>query len=80
MVLLEAFATGTPALVSALGGQSEMSDDERCALTFRAGDAAHLAERLSFALSRPDAMARLPSGPASALNNAMESSVITMNS
>ena len=62
MVLLEAFATGTPALVSALGGQSEMSDDERCALTFRAGDAAHLAERLSFALSRPDAMARLSVG------------------
>lgn len=56
MVLLEAFATGTPALVSNLGGQNEMSEEGRCAMTFAAGDPDDLREKLAYALEDPSAL------------------------
>lgn len=50
-VLLEAFATGTPALASRLGSMPEVVSDGRTGLLFRAGDAEDLAQKVVEMLS-----------------------------
>ncbi|HUY31668.1 MAG TPA: glycosyltransferase family 4 protein [Pirellulales bacterium] len=52
-VLVEAFATGTPAVVSRLGALAELVDDGRTGVCFQPGDPVDLADRVSELLSVP---------------------------
>lgn len=58
-VILEAFATGTPVIVSQLGGMSELVEDGVNGYHFEAGNAGALAERLQRFVDRPDLAERL---------------------
>jgi glycosyltransferase involved in cell wall biosynthesis len=49
--IIEAFARGTPAVVSRLGAMAELVDDGRTGLHFQAGDAADLAARVQALLA-----------------------------
>ncbi len=51
LVIFEAFAAGTPLLVSDLGGMAELIEEGRGGWRFRAGDADDLARRLSALLA-----------------------------
>jgi glycosyltransferase involved in cell wall biosynthesis len=53
LVIAEAFAAGTPLLVSDLGGMSELVEEGRGGWRFRAGDAADLAAKLGAILADP---------------------------
>jgi glycosyltransferase involved in cell wall biosynthesis len=59
LTLLEAFACGTPVLASDLPSLDEFVTDKVNGLRFRVGDAAHLAERIQWLLSRPELMPAL---------------------
>lgn len=48
--ILEAFACGVPVIAPSLGPIDEVVDDRLNGLLFRAGDAAHLAEKIEWAL------------------------------
>ncbi len=61
-VLLEAFAMGTPALVSDFGGMAELVKPEVNGLRFRLGDAADLAKQLRRVLDEPDLLEKLKTG------------------
>lgn len=53
MVLVEAFACGTPALVSRLGGMEEIVDDGITGLHFEAGNAEDLFEKIQWMINNP---------------------------
>ncbi|MBL4909525.1 MAG: glycosyltransferase family 4 protein [Alteromonadaceae bacterium] len=54
MVLVEAFACGTPALVSKLGSMEEIIIPEKTGLHFEAGNADDLAEKVQWMVDNPD--------------------------
>ena len=56
LTLLEAFATGTPVIASAIGTLGEVISDGETGLLVPPGDAAALAERLQWALRHPEEM------------------------
>jgi glycosyltransferase involved in cell wall biosynthesis len=60
--ILEAFACGRPVVASRLGGMAELVTDGVNGLTFPAGDAAALADRLRRLVSEPEVLPRLRSG------------------
>ena len=63
-VILEAFATGTPVVVSRLGGMAEMVTDGVNGFQFEAGNARDLARVLQRFVDQPDLAATLgPSSP-----------------
>jgi glycosyltransferase involved in cell wall biosynthesis len=53
LALVEAFACALPPVASAHGAMSELVDDGRTGLTFRASDPADLAEKVEWAWSHP---------------------------
>ena len=61
-VILEAFATGTPVVVSALGGMAELVTDGVNGFHFEAGNAKALARVLQRFVDQPDLAARLGRG------------------
>lgn len=54
LVLVEAFAAGTPAVVSDLGAAATIVEEGQTGWRFRPGDPAHLAEVVERAWGRPD--------------------------
>ena len=54
LVLLEAFAMGTPAIASELGAMTEMIESGRTGFLFRAGDATDLAAKVERAWAHPE--------------------------
>jgi glycosyltransferase involved in cell wall biosynthesis len=56
LTLLEAFATGTPVIASAIGTLGEVISDGETGLLVPPGDSAALAERLHWALHHPEEM------------------------
>jgi glycosyltransferase involved in cell wall biosynthesis len=58
-VLLEAFASGLPAIASDLGSTAEIVGGNGAGVLFRAGDAGDLAGKLRWAVARPDEVAPL---------------------
>jgi glycosyltransferase involved in cell wall biosynthesis len=52
--ILEAFAGGVPVIAPLLGPINEVVDDGRTGLLFRAGDPAHLAEKIAWALGHDE--------------------------
>ena len=61
-VILEAYASGTPVLVSDLGGMAELVEDGVSGHTFKTGDAAALASRLQRLMDDREALERLRAG------------------
>ncbi len=59
MVILEAFAQGTPVIATDLGGNPELVREGDTGALYPAGDVAALAERMKHALSHPDEMLAL---------------------
>lgn len=59
VVLLEAFASGTPVIASRIGSLAELVEDDITGLLAQPGDAAHLAERMRWALEHPGEMAAM---------------------
>jgi len=57
--IIEAFAKGTPAIVSRLGAMAELVDDGRTGLHFEAGNAADLANRIELLLADPVRLAEM---------------------
>lgn len=57
--ILEAFACGVPVIAPALGPIDEVVDDRHTGLLFRAGDPAHLAEKIEWALSHEEELRRM---------------------
>jgi len=55
-VLLEAFASGLPAIATDLGSTAEIVGDNDAGRLFPAGDASALADRLRWAITHPDEM------------------------
>ncbi len=53
-VAAEALAKGTPALVSDLGGLTEIIDDGKNGLLFRPGDSQHVADRVEWMVDHPE--------------------------
>ena len=53
-VAMEAFAAGTPVVAARIGAVAEVVEDGRTGLHFRPGDAADLADRVTWALDHPD--------------------------
>lgn len=58
-VIIEAFAKGTPAIVSRLGAMAEIVEDGCTGLHFTAGDPADLAAKVRQILTEPRALARM---------------------
>jgi glycosyltransferase involved in cell wall biosynthesis len=58
-VLLEAFASGLPAIASDLGSTAEIVGGNGAGVLFRAGDAGDLASKLRWAIAEPDEVALL---------------------
>lgn len=54
MVIAESLASGLPIVASNLGGLAELVDDGRTGLLFGAGDAAELAEKISWIMAHPE--------------------------
>jgi glycosyltransferase involved in cell wall biosynthesis len=52
--ILEAFACGVPVIAPSLGPIDEVVDDERTGFLFRAGDGAHLAQKIAWALGHEE--------------------------
>lgn len=61
-VILEAFATGTPVVVSQLGGMRELVEEDVNGYHFEAGNANALSERLQRFVDRPDLAEQLGKG------------------
>lgn len=59
MILLEAFACGTPVIASRLGSMAERIRDGETGLLFNPGDAADLAAKVRYAFSHPEHLARM---------------------
>jgi glycosyltransferase involved in cell wall biosynthesis len=59
MVILEAFAAGTPVIASNLGGNPELVADGERGLLHEPGDVADLASKLSYAREHPDEIAAM---------------------
>jgi glycosyltransferase involved in cell wall biosynthesis len=59
MTIIEAFASGRPVIASDGGSAAEMVRDGQTGLTFRVGDSADLAAKLSWALEHPAEMAAM---------------------
>jgi glycosyltransferase involved in cell wall biosynthesis len=53
-VAMEAFATGTPVIVSNLGGQAERVEHNRTGRLFDAGNAEDLVRQVAWALNHPE--------------------------
>jgi glycosyltransferase involved in cell wall biosynthesis len=62
MSIVEAFAHGVPPIASRLGGMAEMIDDRRNGISFRAGDAADLAEKVEAAFGDDETLEALGRG------------------
>lgn len=62
MTILEALYARRPVITSNVGGMAELIQDGVNGLTFRVGDAAHLAERLRYLAEHRDALTRLQGG------------------
>ena len=58
-VILEAFAKGTPAIVSKLGGMESMVDHQRTGLCFEAGNAGALASAVTELISNRESLDRM---------------------
>jgi glycosyltransferase involved in cell wall biosynthesis len=58
-VLLEAFASGLPAIASDLGSTAEIVGGNGAGVLFRTGDPGDLATKLRWAIAEPDEVARL---------------------
>ncbi|NOY06071.1 MAG: glycosyltransferase family 4 protein [Chlorobi bacterium] len=56
MTIIEAFACGTPVIVSSHGSSAEIVDDGRTGLHFRPGDARDLADKIKWAWDHPEVM------------------------
>lgn len=56
MVLVEAFANGSPVIASRLGALAELVEDGVTGLLFNPGDAEDLASKMAWALQHPDEM------------------------
>lgn len=56
LVLLEAFACGTPVIASRLGAAQEIVEEGRTGLLFEPGNSEDLARRMSWAAAHPDQM------------------------
>jgi len=59
LVVLEAFASGTPVIASRIGSLTELIDDGLTGLRVNPNDAADLAARIQQAISQPDEMRRM---------------------
>jgi glycosyltransferase involved in cell wall biosynthesis len=59
LVVIEAFAKGTPVIVSRLGAMAEIVEDGRTGLHFRPGDPADLATKVRALVADPAALARM---------------------
>lgn len=59
LVIIEAFARGTPVIVSRLGAMAEIVEDGRTGLHFRAGDPDDLAFKVRALAADPAALARM---------------------
>jgi glycosyltransferase involved in cell wall biosynthesis len=59
LILLEAFACGTPVIASRLGALAECIRDGETGLLFRPGDADELAAKVRYAFSQPEHLARM---------------------
>jgi glycosyltransferase involved in cell wall biosynthesis len=59
MVILEAFAQGTPVIASNLGGNPELVRDGDTGVLHKPGDVADLASKLRWAVEHPDEMAAM---------------------
>jgi len=59
LTLCEAFACGVPVIASNLGAMQEIVKDGYTGLLFRPGDAADLAQKVSYAWSHPEEMRQL---------------------
>jgi len=58
-VIIEAFAKGTPVIVSRLGAMAEIVDDGRTGLHFQPGDPVDLAQKVRSILADPPKLARM---------------------
>lgn len=59
MVIVEAYATGLPVIATDLGSMSSLIEHGRTGLHFRPGDAASLAARVEWVLSKPAELERM---------------------
>jgi glycosyltransferase involved in cell wall biosynthesis len=59
VAVAEAYATGTPVIASRIGSLAEIVEDGVTGLLAEPGDAEHLADRMRWAVTHPDAMARM---------------------
>jgi glycosyltransferase involved in cell wall biosynthesis len=59
LVIVEAFAAGTPVIVSRLGSMAEIVQDGVTGLHFEPGNAADLAAKVEWAWNHPEEMARM---------------------
>lgn len=57
MVVIEAYASGTPVIVSRIGALAEIVTDGETGLLFEAGNAQDMADKLAWALANPEQMA-----------------------
>lgn len=57
--IVEAYASGTPVIASAMGAMAELVEDGVTGLLFTPGDAAALARKVAWAQAHPDAMRRM---------------------
>jgi len=58
-VVIEAFAKGTPVIVSKLGAMAELVDDGRTGLTFAPGDPEDLGRKVRSILADPPSLKRM---------------------
>ena len=56
VTIMEAYACGVPVIAPSLGPLEEVIDDGRTGLLFRPGDAAHLAEKIQWALTHDECL------------------------
>jgi glycosyltransferase involved in cell wall biosynthesis len=59
MVIVEAFASGTPVIASRIGALADIVAEGETGLLFKPGDAKDMADKLSWALNHPEQMAEM---------------------
>jgi glycosyltransferase involved in cell wall biosynthesis len=59
LTVTEAFASGTPAIVAAVGAPSDLIEEGKTGLHFRPGDVADLVTKVRWAVDHPAAMAQM---------------------